>query len=602
MIGKIVLSIIVISLLIIFFKIHLLIIKKNKNIEQLTRLKRELIQKEKRYMLAIDGVNDAIWEWDLGNNNVFISEKWTSITGYALNQNINFIDFVKSIIHEEDYNNVCSNFKDYMEGKVTCYQSEFRIKIKNNTYKWLFVRAKGLENDENKIIKLSGSITDISDRKVIEEEIKHRAYYDFLTSLPNKLLVTEIIEKTIEDFKISGKKGAIIFLDLDDFKKVNDTLGHHYGDQLLKIIAEILKFSFDKKDTVARLGGDEFLIIMNDIKSKEDIILKCDKLIEIFKNTFEIGERHVYTSASMGITIFPSDSDDINTLLINADAAMYKCKETGKNNYCFFDEKISSELKRKTEIEKCLRKAIKENELEIFYQPQIDSHKKTIVGLEALLRWNSREIGSISPYEFIPIAEETGLINDIGEWVIKNVCKQIKQWEFILNNLMNVSVNVSPIQLQDDKFVEKIKKIVSGKDIDPRLIEIEITETSLMNNIENGIDILNELKSHGFKIALDDFGTGYSSLKYLKTLPIDNLKIDKSFVDNITINKRDEEMVKGIIQLAHKMNLNVIVEGVETKAQYELLKNMKANIIQGYYFSRPLPAKEIEKLMLNGNN
>ncbi|MBU3144937.1 GGDEF domain-containing phosphodiesterase [Clostridium sp. CF012] len=340
---------------------------------------------------------------------------------------------------------------------------------------------------------------------------------------------------------------------------------------------------------------------MNDIKSKKDIILKCDKLIEIFKKTFEIGERHVYTSASMGITIFPSDSDDINTLLINADAAMYKSKETGKNKYCFFDEKISNELIRKNEIERYLRQAIKENEFEIHYQPQIDTHRKTIIGLEALLRWNSKKIGSVSPYEFIPIAEETGLINDIGEWVIKNICKQIKLWEFNLKIHMNVSVNVSPVQLQDDKFVEKIKQIVSGKDIDPRLIEIEITETSLMNNIENGVDILQELKSHGFKIALDDFGTGYSSLKYLKTLPIDNLKIDKSFVDNITINKRDEEMLKGIVQLAHKMDLNVIVEGVETKEQYELLKNMKVSFIQGYYFSRPLPAKEIEKIILNGN-
>ncbi|MBU3144938.1 diguanylate cyclase [Clostridium sp. CF012] len=254
MICKVGLCIIAILLLIIYFKNYLLITKKNKNIEQLTILKKELIQKEKRYMLAIDGANDAIWEWDLRNTNVFISEKWTSITGYAINQNINFIDFVKNIIHEEDYNNVRSNLSDYMEGKVTCYQSEFRIKIKSGSYKWLFVRAKGLENEENKIIKLSGSITDITDRKVIEEEIKHRAYHDFLTKLPNKLLVTEIIEKTIQDFKHSGKKGAIIFIDLDDFKKVNDTLGHHYGDQLLKIIAEILKFSFDKKDTVARLG------------------------------------------------------------------------------------------------------------------------------------------------------------------------------------------------------------------------------------------------------------------------------------------------------------------------------------------------------------
>ena len=600
MVYKIVLSIIVTLLLLILIKIHLLII--NKNIVKLTILKKELIEREKKYMLAIDGSNDIIWEWNLENNVVFISEKWTSMTGYPLDENINRLDFMKKIIHEDDLVNACSSLKNYIEGKVICYQSEFRIKIKNDTYKWLFVRAKGLRDEANKIIKLSGSITDISDRKVIDEEIKHRAYYDFLTNLPNKLLATDILEKTMKNYKVNKKKGAIIFIDLDDFKRVNDTLGHHYGDQLLKIIAEVIKLTFDKNDTVARLGGDEFLIIMNDLKGKEDIILSCDKLLKIFKKTFEVGERHIYITASMGITIFPGDSNNIDTLLINADAAMYKAKETGKNKYCFFDEKINSKLKRTGEIVKYLRQAIKENELEIYYQPQIDSHKRTIVGLEALLRWNSNEIGSVSPCEFIPIAEETGLISNIGEWVIKNVCKQIKQWEFNCKISMNVSVNISSIQLQDENFVEKIKQIVYENDIDPRLIELEITETSLMNNIDKGMDILSELKGNGFKVALDDFGTGYSSLKYLKTLPIDNLKIDKAFIDNITINKKDEEMVKGIIQLAHNLNLKVIVEGVETKEQYDLLENINSNIIQGYYFSRPVPPKEIERMMLNGIN
>lgn len=582
-------------------KIYLLIIKKNENTEELILIKKESIEKEKRYMLTIDGSNDALWEWDLENNNVFVSEKWTSITGYIINKDMDFIGFIKGLIHEDDISNVCNNFNNYNDGKVTCYQTEFRIRTKNDNYKWLFVRAKGLQNEENKIIRLAGSITDITYRKEIEEEIKHKAYYDALTNLPNKILVMDIITNRIKEFKHNKKQGAIIFLDLDDFKKINDTSGHHYGDQLLKIIAEILKISFDEKDTVGRFGGDEFLIIMNDIKSKEDVILKCDILIDMFKKTFEIGERNVHTSASMGITIFPRDSDDINKLLINADAAMYKAKDNGKNKYCFFDEKISNELKRKSEIEKNLRQAINEHELEIYYQPQVDSNKKTIVGVEALLRWNSKESGSVSPYEFIPIAEETGLINNIGEWVIKNVCKQIKLWELNCKILMKVSINVSTVQLQDERFVEKIKQIVSLNDVDSRLIEFEITETSLMNNIDKGIDILNELKSSGFSIALDDFGTGYSSLKYLKTLPIDNLKIDKSFVDNITINKKDEEMAKGIIQLAHNMNLNVIVEGVETKEQYDLMKNMKSDIIQGYYFSRPVPPKEIEKMILIEN-
>jgi diguanylate cyclase (GGDEF)-like protein/PAS domain S-box-containing protein len=600
-IYKIVFGIICVLLMLMMLKIYLLILKKNENIEELILLKEELFEKEKRYMLAIDGSNDAIWEWDLENNNVFVSEKWTSITGYIINKNMDFIGFIRNLIHDDDIKNVCDNFNDYYEGKVTCFQSEFRMRIKNDNYKWLFVRAKGLQNEENKTIKLSGSITDITDRKEIEEEIKHKAYYDALTNLPNKTLVTDIIENKIKEFKLNKKEGAIIFLDLDDFKKINDTLGHHYGDQLLKIIAEILKISFDEKDTVARFGGDEFLIIMNDIKGNDDVILKCDLLIEIFKKTFEIGERHVYTSASMGVTVFPRDSDDINKLLINADAAMYKAKDNGKNKYYFFDEKISNELKRKSEIEKNLRQSINEHELELHYQPQVDSNKKTIVGVEALLRWNSKEMGSVSPYEFIPIAEETGLINYIGEWVIKNVCKQIKQWEFDCKILMKVSINVSPVQLQDEKFVEKVKQIVSGNDIDTRLISFEITETSLMNNIDKGIDILNELKSSGFSIALDDFGTGYSSLKYLKTLPIDNLKIDKSFVDNIINNKKNEEMAKGIIQLAHNMNLTVIVEGVETKEQYDLMKNMNSDIIQGYYFSRPVPPKEIEKMILNEN-
>ncbi|MCB2289400.1 EAL domain-containing protein [Clostridium sp. CS001] len=598
MIYKLGLGTISILLILSLLENYILMKKVDANRNALILINKELIEKEEMKMLAIDGSKDVVWEWNLENNNLVVSKKWEDITGYSINENINFI---KNLIHEDDLIDVCNSFKDYMDGKSICYQCEFRIKIKNDSYKWVFIRAKGLRNIESKFIKLSGSITDISDIKAIEKEIKHKVYYDTLTNLPNKVLVTDIIEKVMKDFKVNKKEGAIIFLDLDDFKKINDTLGHHYGDQLLKIIAEILKISFDENDTVARFGGDEFLIVMNDIKSNEDVILKCNKIIDIFKKTFEVGEKNIYTSASMGITIFPRDSDDINRLLINADAAMYKAKGTGKNKYCFYDEKIKNELVRKNEIEKYLRQSIKENELEIYYQPKIHSHKKTIMGVEALLRWNSKKIGSISPYEFIPIAEEAGLIKNIGEWVIKGVCNQIKLWESNCKILMKVSINVSPVQLQDERFVEKVKQIVFLNDVDPQLIEFEITETSLMNNIDKGMYLLNELKDSGFSISLDDFGTGYSSLKYLKALPIDNLKIDKSFIDNITVNKKDEEMARGIIQLAHNMDLIVIVEGVETKEQYDLIKNMNADIIQGYYFSRPVTSKDIEEMILDVN-
>ena len=596
---------------------NLMIGKLNSSYEELSSLHEELLATEEelrvqyeellhneeairnsdeRYRLALECANDSIWEWDLVTGEFFASDKLVDITGYKLNNNRNVINLVNNLIHPDDVARAKEDYKNHINKITDVYNSEYRIKTSEGSYVWILSRGKVLRDSEDKAIKLAGSISDISNRKISEDRIKFMAFYDSLTKLPNRTLFMNKLNDQLELVYSKSAKGAIFFIDLDNFKNINDTMGHDYGDKLLVHLAKQFENLIDEKDTICRLGGDEFIILHPYVKESE-LEYYAKRFLDLFNKTLNIDNKQMFITASIGVALYPKDGTDTNTILKNADSAMYKAKELGKNRFILFDPQMYLKLERKTCIERILRSAIENNELSINYQPQYDAQKNEIFGFEALLRLNSKELGFVSPLEFISVAEECGYITKISRWVINESCKQTVKWLNRGYKFKSMSINISSVDIQQSDFLESIKDILKSTGINPNIIELEITETVLMQSLDSSINILEKLMEMGIRIALDDFGTGYSSLNYLGRIPISTLKIDKSFIDNITSSKKKESMINNIIQMAHSMDLKVVAEGVETKEQLSILKDRDCNYIQGYYFSKPLPESEIEKLL-----
>jgi len=550
---------------------------------------------DERYKIALDGSNDSIWEWDLVTGKFFASEKLYDITGYKLDKNIEFIKWITELCHPDDLDMVKKDFENHINNITSIYKSEFRFKISDSSYVWILCRGKALRNSENKVIKMAGSITDISERKIAQDKIKFMAYYDSLTKLPNRTSFMDRLNEQLELINSKNVEGAVFFIDLDNFKNINDTMGHDYGDKLLIYVTKQFESLIDEKDIICRLGGDEF-ILLHPYAKESEVESYAKKIISLFSKTFIVDNKQMYITASIGVALYPRDGTDTSTILKNADSAMYKAKELGKNRFVLFDPEMYLKLKRKTCIERILRTAIENNELSINYQPQYDAQNNEIFGFEALLRLNSKELGFISPLEFIPVAEQCGYITKLSLWVLNESCKQSVKWLDAGYKFKSISINISSVDLQQADFLENIKDIFKNTCINPKIVELEITETVLMQSLDSSINILKKLMDMGIRIALDDFGTGYSSLSYLRKIPISTLKIDKSFIDNITSNKKEESIINNIIQMAHSLDLKVVAEGVEIKDQLSILKERNCNYIQGYYFSKPLPASEIEKL------
>ena len=552
---------------------------------------------DERYRLALEGTNDSIWQWDLVTGDFFASDKLYEIIGYTTNEDRNLTRSLKKIIHTDDLATAKKDLENHLNDITPIYKSEYRIKIKNGSYVWVSSRGKALRDSQGKAIKLSGSITDISDRKISEDKIKFMAFYDYLTKLPNRVLFMNILNDQLDLIKTENTEGAVFFIDLDNFKNINDTMGHDFGDMLLKYLAKKVERVVDGKDTLCRLGGDEF-ILLHPYLQPLDITKYTNNLLALFDNFFEIDNKQIFITASIGVAIYPKDGSDANSILKNADAAMYKAKALGKNRVALYDEKMYLQLERKTCIERILRTSIENKELSLNYQPQYDAMNNEIFGFEALVRLNSKELGFISPVEFIPIAEESGLISQLDLWVLNEACTQSVKWLREGFKFKSISINISSVDIQQADFLKNIKSIFEKTGIDTRIVELEITETALMQSLDSNIKILNKLRDMGIRLALDDFGTGYSSLNYLRKIPISTLKIDKTFIDNITSNIKEEAIINSIIQMAHSMGLKVVAEGVEKEEQLAILKKRKCDYIQGYYFSRPLPTDDIEKLLI----
>lgn len=445
-------------------------------------------------------------------------------------------------------------------------------------------------------------VRNISERKLAEERIRYLAYYDSLTGLPNRTQYMEHLDQAVRHARRTQESLAVMFLDLDRFKLINDTLGHNVGDALLVAVGDRLKHSLRSADLVARgqlketqaqvarMGGDEFILLLNQANDPANV---ARRILEELAQPFTVEGHEVFITPSIGIAVYPDDGDEVDTLVKNADAAMYHAKSEGRNNYKFYANSMNAKAMERLSLENDLRRALEREEFVLHYQPQVDSHDQSLLGLEVLIRWQHPGRGLVSPMEFIPVAEETGMIIPIGNWVLENACRQVKQWQLVGFKPPRVAVNISGRQFRSPMFLADMTEAMSRTGIDPSLVELELTESVLMHDAQSSVDALRSLRAMGVLFSVDDFGTGYSSLSYLKRFPLTTLKIDRAFVRDITTDMDDAAIVTAIIAMSKAMNLNVIAEGVETEAQLQFLAEHGCSSIQGFYISKPAPAPEI---------
>ncbi len=550
-----------------------------------------------RYRLATEGAYDGIWDWDFITDTIFISSRGKEMLGFSKQQKLFAYEDFFNKIYKEDQNIMSEALAQHLYQEIPYFEVEQRMEIDGGVYQWFSIRGKAIFDKNGDPLRMAGSITNIHEHKQAEAIIEHMAYYDSLTGLPNRTFFSINLAKVLEENKKAGDWVAVFFVDIDNFKRVNDSIGHSFGDELLQQVAKLLK-PFAQEDFCARLGGDEFVLILPNIQSKEEIEQVANNILTSFEEPFCLDQREFFISVSIGIAVAPQDGEDGEILLKNADAAMYNAKQADKNTYRRYDEFLHLQILKKIEMENDLRKAIEGEEFELYYQPQVDLKDTNSISVEALIRWNHPTKGMIPPGEFIELAEETGLIVPIGKWVLEEACKQMKQWKEQQVGIQYIAVNLSPRQFQDRHLIDTIEKMLQAYNLKSSDLEFEITETVAMEDIEYTIKMLQILKEMGFKISLDDFGTGYSSMNYLKKLPIDSVKIDRSFLTDVMDGDEGQRsIIQAVITLSHANDLTVVAEGVETKEQLDFLRKEHCDKAQGYFFSRPLPAEELEVIV-----
>ena len=567
-----------------------------KNIE-LERAVIELRKLSREKELILNSAGDGIFGLDLNGEIIFYNPAAESILGYDKKDEL--IGQHYSVVFSESKEKKQEIILAFHEKDYDKYSTEGYFFKKDHSSILVEYVISAVE-DENEFIGYVVTFKDITERKRMEDEIKYHAYYDSLTRLPNRILFRDRLDQEVNDAKARGEELAVLFMDLDRFKSVNDTLGHSYGDLLLANVAKRLTSCLPKGAIASRQGGDEFIILLPHISNKAEVLKLIDGIIHIFSIPFSLGGNEVYIKNSIGISIFPEAGDTAELLIKNADIAMYRAKALAGNSYRFYEPGMDTKTIEKLVIENALYKALENNELVIYYQPQINYVTQMVVGVEALVRWNHPVEGLIQPDVFIPIAEETGLIVSIGEWVLENACKQIKQWQEQDYLQLSVAVNLSVRQFEQNDLFSVVETLLDKVGLSPEYLHLELTENQIIKNTALTLQTMERLKEIGIQIAIDDFGTGYSSLGYLKDFPINTLKIDRSFVENLGAKDDNAAITNTIIALAQNLNLDVIAEGVETKEQAEFLASRNCYLMQGFYFDRPITAREFEdKYLVN---
>ncbi|MCM3609873.1 EAL domain-containing protein [Planococcus sp. MERTA32b] len=556
------------------------------------KLAMQSLESELKFQSVIESANDAIIVADIQGIIIQWNKAAQTIFGYAkeevLGANIDLIlpESFSAIYKQSNkkYENMSVLNTMGKTIEVTGYKKGGRkLPLEISLGTW----------ETEKGVFFSSIIRDITDRKLSEEKISELVYLEPLTGLPNRRLFNERLGKLLDSANESGSSFSLFYMDVDNFKMINDTFGHSVGDLFLIEVAERLQSHIGEEATLSRQGGDEFILLLPDT-AREEAAVYAQNMVSCLGEAFLFKGEEIFTSLSIGISNFPSDGQDAETLIKHADMAMYRMKEDGKNGFQFFTNEMNEEVSRNSKLANGLRRAIELGEFSLHYQPQISIATEQIQGAEALLRWDHRELGSISPAEFIPIAEETGSITKIGKYVLEQACLQNKAWQDAGLPKFRMAVNISARQFAQKDLVESVSEALETSGLPPQYLELELTET-IYQNAQTAVDTMRQLKSMGVYLSIDDFGTGYSSLSYLKMFPIDTLKIDRQFTRNIETDPKDAALVRTIIRMAHDLELNVIAEGVETKEQLEFLKAENCNQAQGYYFNRPLPSEEIER-------
>ncbi|MEG3861248.1 EAL domain-containing protein [Microcoleus sp. herbarium12] len=560
----------------------------------------KLRKSEERFHLLTRATNDAVWDFNLSKNEYWLSEEFEKVFGYKLNETQTIeLEAWWLNIHPEERERVKSSFNETMSSDAQCWSEEYSFRRADGGYVFVLDRGYIIRNASGKAVRAIGTMMDITQRKQAEEIIRYQAVYDQLTGLPNRILFNDRLQASLIQAKKTQKMLAVLFLDLDRFKKINDTLGHAAGDRLLEGFAGRISDTLRSTDTVARWGGDEFTVLLPEVNALEDALKTAQRILDNLKPAFKLEEQQFHISSSIGIAVYPNDGEDAETLVKNADAALYCAKERGRNNYQLYTSTINPQGSQLLNIENRLHEALEQGEFEVFYQPKVNITTWKIQGMEALLRWKHPELGLVSPTTFIPIAEENGLIVPIGEWVLQTACTQNKAWQDALQPDLRVAVNFSARQFQQFNLVQMVANCLKKTNLEPKYLELEITETTAMQDVDYTTKVLRELQSMGVQIALDDFGTGYCSLNYLKKFPLNILKIDKSFVSELTTDPCERAIANAVATLGRDLNLSVVAEGVETKEQLDCLRSLHCHEIQGHYFSAALSAGDASKLLVN---
>ena len=572
-----------------------------RNIGERKRAELALANSEQRYALAAKGANDGLWDWDLKSNKVYYSPRWKAILGYEEDELDDRPEAWISQIDSTDVEKFQADLQAHLTGHTDQLYNEHRVITRSGELIWVLCRGVVVRDNKGDPIRIAGSLTDINRQKQTEYALMKQAQHDRLTGLPNRFLFSEILGKALARTKrSSGYQFAVLFLDFDRFKVINDSLGHEYGDMLLVSIAQQLRLQLRTVDIAARLGGDEFVVLLDGVDGIEGAMESAERLLEAFSKPHKLGDHEITSTASIGVVTSKETYTRPDEVIRDADAAMYQAKSAGKARAVIFDEEMHARALQRLLLEKDLSKAIALGQMSLVYQPIICLESGALRGFEALIRWNHPEYGWISPDQFITIAEETGAILQIGHWVIEQACRQLKEWHHLGPDTRDlyVNINASKRQIAHHDFVDHLSETIKRLELNPTKIKIEITESAIMNDQEGITPVLEAVRALGVELAMDDFGTGHSSLSCLHRFPIDVLKIDREFINNIEQSLEYAAVVQAIVTLAHTLGISVVAEGLETAEQVAMLQALECDSAQGYYFAKPLPAKETADYIL----
>jgi diguanylate cyclase (GGDEF)-like protein/PAS domain S-box-containing protein len=550
-------------------------------------LERKLRESEERYALAAEAANDGLWDWNLQTGEIYYSPRWISMLGLDGAEMSSRIDEWTGRIHPDDLDRVLLDLDTHFKGVSKHVECEYRMRCKDGDYHWMLCRGLAKKDTTGKAYRIAGSQSDISCRKQMEEQLVQKALYDDLTGFPNRTLFVDRLGVACERAKSQADAyAAILFLDIDHFKMINESLGHEIGNQLLRMIAQRLKSCVRPGDTIGRFGGDEFVILCDGIHQEEKAILVAESLLDELKKPFLLANQEIFSSVSIGIILTTKKSNAID-ILRDAETAMYMAKQNGRSRHVVFTPHMREQMVARLKLENELRRALDNHEFRVFYQPIFSISKRRMTGVEALVRWQHPTRGLLLPVEFIQSVEETGLIVPLGEWILRTACKQAKHWHDIGREDMQLSVNLSACQFREHNLAEIVNEALKESGLPSNYLELEITETVAMQDMDLTLRTLSEFNRLGVLISIDDFGSGYSSLDHLKLFPANTLKIDRSFVRDLKPD--DLTIVQAMINLAHQLKLTVVAEGVESNEQLILLTNLNCDRVQGFLFGKGVP-------------